>query len=102
MLERCIVLEHEADIPPLRRDSGRLDAIDDHRAGVRLVETADDPQQRGLPTAARPEQRGEAAAADLDGHVVERSDPAEGLADVPSRYAHRLTPVVMLGPPEDG
>jgi hypothetical protein len=101
MLERRIVLEDEADIPSLRRDSGRRDAIYDHRAGVRLFEAADDPEQRGFPTAAWAEERGEPAAADLNGHVVERSDPAEGLADVNCRYAHRLIPVVMIGPPED-
>jgi hypothetical protein len=101
MLERRIVLEDEADIPPLRRDSGCGDAIYDHRAGVRLFEAADDPQQRGFPTATWAEERREPAAADLNGHVVERSEPAEGLADVNCRYSHRLIPVVMIGPPED-
>jgi hypothetical protein len=47
------------------------------------------------------EERREPAAADLNGHVVERSEPAEGLADVNCRYSHRLIPVVMIGPPED-
>jgi hypothetical protein len=56
VLEGGVVLEHEADLAPLRRHAGRVLALDLHRARIGLLEAGDDPQQRRLARAARAEQ----------------------------------------------
>ena len=82
VLERGVVLEHEADPAPLRRHPGGVVAADHDRAGVRLLQPRDDAQQRGLAGAARAQQRRERAVGDLERHAVERDEVAERLADL--------------------
>ncbi len=82
VLERRVVLEHEADVALLRGQVRGVDPLDLDRALVGLVEPGDDAQQRGLAAPARAQQRGELAGGDADGHVVEGDELAEPLADV--------------------
>ena len=90
MLERGVVLEHEADVALLRRQAGGVDALDLDRAAVGVLEPGDDPQQRRLAAAARAEQRGELTGRDVDRHVVEGDEVAEALVDVADLDAHRV------------
>ena len=79
VLERGVVLEHEADAALLRRQLRRVAAGDDDRAGVGLLEPGDDPQQRRLAASRGPEQRGQRAVGHLERDVVERGEVAEPL-----------------------
>ena len=88
VLERCVVLEHEADVPLLGTQPRRVGAVDLDDAGVRLLQTGDDAQQRGLAAAGRPEQRREVAAVDVDRDVAESDEVAEVLVDVANADAH--------------
>ena len=71
VLERRVVLEHEADVALLRRKVRGLDSLDVDGPGVRGLQARDDAQQRGLAAARRPQERGQATGGDLEGHVVE-------------------------------
>ena len=82
------MLEDEADVPPLRRFLRRVLAGDVDPAAVGRLEPGDHPQQRGLAAAARPEQGGQRAVADLERHVVERHELAEALGHRVDDDAH--------------
>ena len=82
MLERGVVLEDEPDVALLRRQRGRVLPGEQDLTRVRPFETGDDPQERRLARAARPEERGQRAALDLERHVVEGDEVAEALGDV--------------------
>ena len=88
VLERGVVLEHEADVALLRRQVGGVDALDLDAPGVGLLEAGDDAQQRRLAATAGAEQRGELAGGDADGDVVEGDEVAEALADARDLDAH--------------
>ena len=97
VLERGVVLEHEADPAPLRRDVGRVGAVDLDLAAVGLLEPGDDPQQRRLARAARPEQRGQRAVGDLERDALERDEVAERLGDVANRdHASSLRGLILV------
>src|SRR5213079_1951809 len=88
MLERRVVLEHEADaalLRPVVRDVllGDLD-----RTAVRGLEAGDDPGQRRLAAAARPEERRQRSRLDLEGDVVEGEEASEPLRHLPDRDRH--------------
>ena len=74
VLERGVVLEDEADVPLLRRERRRVLAREEDFAGVGRLEPRDDPQQRRLPGATRPEQRRQRPALDLERDVVDRDE----------------------------
>ena len=57
VLERCVVLEDEADVPLLRLEGRGVDAGDLDLPAVRPLEAGDDPQERRLARSARAEQR---------------------------------------------
>ena len=59
--EQRVVLEHEADIALLHGELQRVLAVEQHAAGGRHVEAGEDPEQRRLARARRPEQRHELA-----------------------------------------
>ena len=59
-----------------RPEPGDVDSGDAHRACGRLVEAGDDPQQRRLPRAARPEDDAELAALHGEGQALQRRDAA--------------------------
>ena len=59
MFERRVVLEHEADATPLRRNVRHIFTVDGDGSGIGLIETGDGPQQRRLARSAGPEQCGQ-------------------------------------------
>ena len=77
VLEGGVVLEHEADVPPLRGQGGGVLVLDPDGAGVGPLKAGDHPQQSRLPATARPEQRGQPPAPDVDADVVEGDEVAE-------------------------
>ena len=70
VLERGVVLEHEADAAVLRAQPRGVLARDQHHAVVRALEAGDHAQQRRLAAAARSEQSGQGALGHRDRHVV--------------------------------
>ena len=88
VLERRVVLEHEADISFLGRERRGVLAREEDLACVRGLEPGDDAQQRRLARAARAEERSERAALDVEGDVVERDEVAEALGDVANENGH--------------
>ena len=80
--EQGVVLEDESDTPVARAAGGRVLAGQQHRSGIAVVQAGDNPQQRRLARAGRPEQRHELAGGDLQADVVQRDEAAEAL-----RYA---------------
>ena len=88
VLEGRVVLEDEADVAPLRWLLGRVLAGDVHPAGVGCLEPGDHAQQRGLAAAARPQEGGQRAVANLERHVVERHEFAEALGHGVDNDAH--------------
>jgi hypothetical protein len=82
VLERRVVLEHEAHVAPLRCQAGGVPAVDRDGTGVRPLQPGDDPQQRGLAAAAGPEQRGQRSGRDGDADVAQHRAGAEGLVHV--------------------
>ena len=90
VLERGVVLEHEAHVAPLGRHPGGVHPVDLDRAGVRLLEPADDPQQRRLAAAARAEQRGQLARRHREVHIGQCSEVAEPLGDGVRLDTHQL------------
>ena len=93
VLERGVVLEHEADVAPLRRQRRwRRRRRSRPRPQSGSLEPGDDAQQRRLAAAARAEQRGQRPVRDVDGDVVERDEIAEALGHV----AHAMAISVLL------
>src|SRR5690606_4436679 len=88
VLERRVVLEHEAHVAASCGQVRRVTTLDLDLAGVGHLEPGDDAQERRLAAPARAEQRREAAGRDGHGDVVERDEVAEGLADVADLDAH--------------
>jgi hypothetical protein len=70
--EKQRALEHHRHAPPLRGRAGQVDAVEGHRAGVRLLQTGDHPQQRALARAGRAEDRQAGAGRHLQVDVGER------------------------------
>src|SRR4051794_27559913 len=89
VLERCIVLEDEADAALLRRDDRRVLAREADLAAVGWLEPGDDAQQRGLPRPGGAEERGQRAAVDVERDVVQRLEAAESLGDVADFDRHQ-------------
>ena len=89
MLERGVVLEHEADAPVLGRDAGGVLAQDQDAAGVGLLEARDHSQKRRLAAAARSQKGGQRAVRHLDRDVVEGDEVAELLPGLLDDDAHQ-------------
>ena len=89
VLEGGVVLEDEPDVPLLRRERGRVLSGEEDLARVRGLEPGDDPEQRRLPGAARPEERRQRPALDVERHVVDRDEVAEALRDVANEDGHQ-------------
>ena len=66
------MLEHESDMALAGAAGERIFAVERNLAGIRPVEPRDDPQQRGLARARRPQQRQQFAVGDLQVDAVER------------------------------
>ena len=76
------MLEHEADIALADAAGEGVIAVEQDLPLVRPFQAGDDPQQRGLARAGRPEQRNEFAGLDLQVDVGERRERIETLGDV--------------------
>ena len=79
MSEGGVVLKNEADIAFLGRQTGGIDSLDFHCSAIGNFQTRNDPQQRRLPSAARPEQSGQFACRDIEVDVLQRHEVAESL-----------------------
>src|ERR687893_1855330 len=86
--ERSVVLEHEADVPLLGGQPGRVVALDLYGARVGELQAGDDAQQSGLAASARTEQGGQLAGGDVQVDVSEGDEVAETLADSRDLDAH--------------
>ena len=75
--EQCVVLEHEADAPPVGRYAGERAAAERHRTAVEALEAGDHPEQGGLAAAARAEHGDDRAPLDPEVDPVERGMAAE-------------------------
>src|SRR5262249_51910601 len=75
--EQRVVLEHDADLAPIRRDIRDPLAVDGDLAAVRHQKAGDEVEQRGLAAAGRPEQRYQLAATHQQRDVIERGNLAE-------------------------
>ena len=80
--EQRVMLKHEADMALAGAVRQRVLAVERNLAGVGPVQPGDDPQQRGLARARRPEQRQQLAIGDLEVDIVERGKRAEFLHDI--------------------
>jgi len=73
--------EHDAVVALARGQPGHVAPGHPHGPEVLPLETRNDPQQRRLAAAARPEEADELAVADLERHALEGDDGAESLGD---------------------
>src|SRR5690606_3166714 len=96
VLERCVVLEDEADVALLRWQPGRVDSLDLDVTGVGGLEPGDHPQQGRLAASAGAQQRGQLTGGDGDVDVVERHEVAEALGDPLDLDAHARAPFFSL------
>ena len=76
------MLEDEADVAVAGRRAGDVFVLVQHRAAVGPFQAGDDPQQRRLARARRPQQRQQRAGGNFQADVVERLKVAEAFADV--------------------
>src|SRR3954447_16728071 len=90
VLERGVVLEHEAHVALLRRNARRVAPLDQDPAAVRALEPGDDPKQRRLAAAARAEEGGEGAVGHRDRDVVDCLEIPEPLCCVLDDDAHQV------------
>src|SRR5580704_1456894 len=72
--EERVALEDHADVPTVRRLAGQVAALEEDGPGRRLLEAGDHHERARLARAARPEQRDELAARDVE------TDPVDGIA----------------------
>jgi hypothetical protein len=78
--EQRVVLEYEAHAPLLHRKSRGIVVAEMHRPRARYLEPGDDPQQRGLARAGRPEQRQQLPRRDVE------IDPRQGSGSALERF----------------
>ena len=77
------MLEHGRDLPVVGRQAAHIDAGDLKPLGRdRRFEAADDPEQRGLARARRPQDGQELPRLDAERHMVERGDAAILMQDI--------------------
>jgi hypothetical protein len=74
--EQRVILEHDARAAARRHEMVDRLAVEQHAAFRLGDEARDDAQQRRLPAAARPEQRHELSARDVEVDAVDRRDVA--------------------------
>jgi hypothetical protein len=79
VLERRVVLEHEADPAPLRGHEGGVLAGDDDAPLIGQLEARDHAQQRRLARPAGPQQRGQRPVVHVERDVVQGEEVAEAL-----------------------
>jgi hypothetical protein len=82
------MLEHEADLPLARADCRDVLSMQHDLSRIGELEACDDPQQRGLAAAGRPEQRDQFACRKIQRDVVERGEIAEAFLQIANDDAH--------------
>ena len=88
-----VVLEDHRHVALDRVDEVHEPVPDRDLAGGRILEPRDQPQDRALPTAGRPQQHEELAVLDAERYVVHRDDVAEALRQVPENdLSHAILP----------
>ena len=80
--EQRIALEHRVDRSALGWHAGDVLAVEQHPAGIGVLEAPDHAQRGGLAAAARAEQREELAGADRDVDVLQHGVLAVGLREL--------------------
>jgi hypothetical protein len=97
--EQRVVLEHEPDAAD--RDVLRRGILVVEQDGTRVgnLEARDDPQQRRLARARRPDQGDELPARHVEGDIVEGGKRAELLGDMSNRDAHVATVLISAARP---
>ena len=83
-----VVLEDEADVAFAGRVIGDVLIVIMNRAAIGRFQPRDDPQQRRLAAAGRPQQGQQAAGGNLDADAVQGGELAETLADFLDMNAH--------------
>ena len=81
MREERVILEHEADAAPVRRDSGEIESVEQHSSRIGALQPGDHAQQRRLARPAGAEHRDHLAGADVERGAVERILAVERHAD---------------------
>jgi hypothetical protein len=94
--EQRVVLEDEADAAVAGVDGGRVLAVEEHLAGVGLLQPRDDAQQAGLARTRGAQQGDELAGRKLHAHVAQGLEGAEALVDVAGLDAHVVSGAVSL------
>ncbi len=91
--EQSAVLDHVADAQPHRSAGRRIDrhAVEDHRTRVGPDEPDQEPQERRLPAAARPDQRGRLSGGKFQRERAERRPPRVQLFDAAQREHQAVT-----------
>ena len=68
--------------PPVGREPGDVDALEEDAALVRRIDAVDDVEQRGLAGAVGPDDGEQLAAVDLEADAVDGHQAAEALGHV--------------------
>jgi hypothetical protein len=79
MREQRVVLEHHADVAPMRRQRRDILPVELHRAAIDAQQAGHDAQQGGLAAAGRPQQGNELALADAEIDAAQHGRRAERL-----------------------
>src|SRR5262249_42665106 len=80
LLEKPYLLECSGEAEAyafVRRHADEVDAVEDHSAGVRLIEPAHQVEQRRFARPVRPDDRKDAAMGDAERNIANRVYPAE-------------------------
>ena len=98
--EQAVGLEHHPHVAAVRRSPRHVGAVDDDRAGGRMVEAGDEPQCGRLAAAGRSEQRDELALLELEVDPVERRHRAEHAPQaVDLEVRHQRAPAISVRRP---
>ena len=97
--DQRVVLEHHADVPLFDRNVRDILPADDHAAGIRVLQTGNDPQQRRLSAAGRSQKRQKMFILYLEAQVVEDFILSEGLRNVLNEYLRHYSFSPLLGAP---
>jgi hypothetical protein len=97
--EQGVALEHQIDWAALRRRQRDVLPVDQHAALAGQLEAGDQPHERRLAAAARPQQRQDLAVEHVERHGVDGAHGAELLDDAVEadddlrrRFSHRSAP----------
>ena len=82
------MLEHEADMALPHVTVRGILAIEQHAAGVGMLKSGDDPQERGLAATRGAEQGDKLSFGEVEGNIVQCHKRAKGLADPLHLNAH--------------